>query len=190
MNWVNDLKTASAWEGHCNFARDFVKEKGVKSVVELGTYGGHSLFSFAQGMKDAGVKGRLVAIDTWAGDKNMGAYDGDQIMESVKSVATRYFPELDFKFIRKTFNDARVLVANSGFDLLHIDGSHDYESVKEDFENYAKKVKKGGYIFMHDTQVMDRGFGVSQFFNELKELHPEWEFSERPESYGLGIIKT
>ena len=141
MDFVQELNSGSAWLGHMEYARKLVAENKLSKVLELGTYGGHSLFSFAQGMRDAGTQGELVSIDLWEGG---GDYGNDEMFENVQRVAGKAFPELKFKFIRKSFNDAKTLVKNNYFDVLHIDGSHDYKSVSEDFENYAKKVKQGG----------------------------------------------
>ena len=35
-------------------------------------------------------------------------------------------------------------------DLLFIDGDHSYEGVKQDFTNYTKYVKSGGFILIDD----------------------------------------
>lgn len=188
MDWISKLNSGSAWTGHMEYARDLVRDNKIKRVLELGTYGGHSLFSFAQGMKDVGIKGEIVSIDLWEGG---GDYGSDEMYQNVQKVAEEVFPDITFRFIRKSFNDARGLVKNDYFDLLHIDGCHDYKSVTEDYNNYEKKTKDDAYILFHDTQVKDRGelFEVYKFFAELQDDFPEYEFSERIESYGLGIMK-
>lgn len=186
MNWRTKLKTDTAWAGHMDFATQFVQENNIQKVLELGTYGGHSLFSFAQGMKEGG---ELVAIDTWAGDNNMGAYTGDEIKKAIEDVIAQDFLHLKIRLIQKKFDDAKTLVKNKYFDLLHIDGSHDYANVSKDLANYIGKVKKGGWIMFHDTQVSQPGFDVGRLFGELQRDHPEWKFSERSESFGLGIVK-
>lgn len=188
MKWESKLNSGSAWLGHMEYARDLVKDNKIAKVLELGTYGGHSLFSFAQGMKEAGIKGELVAIDLWEGG---GDYGNDEMLANITKLSQEEFPDLKFRFIKKAFNDAKTLVKNNYFDLIHIDGCHDYESVKQDFNNYFKKLKPKGWILFHDTQVFGRKpeFEVDRFFAELKAEHPEWEFSERIESFGLGIIK-
>ena len=50
-------------------------------------------------------------------------------------------------------------------DILIIDGDHSYDMVKADFNNYEKFVKKGGYIFIHDTISWE---GVKKFLPEIK----------------------
>ena len=41
--------------------------------------------------------------------------------------------------------------AISPFDVIVIDGSHQYEDVKSDLENYSKMVSVGGYLIMDDS---------------------------------------
>jgi hypothetical protein len=39
---------------------------------------------------------------------------------------------------------------NNEYDLIYIDGDHDFKNVNEDIEFFKSKVKKGGYISGHD----------------------------------------
>ena len=83
--------------------------------------------------------------------------------------------------VKGDFNET-VKVWNRNIDILFIDGSHDYESVKSDFYNWSKYLDDEGVILMHDTNVQD--FGVRKLFLEIKGYY-KFEF---PHSAGLGII--
>ena len=50
-------------------------------------------------------------------------------------------------------------------DILHIDGLHTYEAVKNDFTNWSPFVKEEGIVLFHDIAV--QSFGVKEFFREL-----------------------
>lgn len=76
-------------------------------------------------------------------------------------------------------------VSNQIFDVLYIDGAHDYETVRADLENYSPLVRPGGLILMHDVLCPDTFPGVRQAFDEFTL----GEKSIREESYGLGVIK-
>jgi len=56
--------------------------------------------------------------------------------------------------------------ADESIDLLHIDANHDYESVKEYFDNYYPKVAKNGIILIHDTAACE---GSIKFRKEILE---------------------
>lgn len=185
MKFDFKLKGNSAWTGHMDFAYNHVREHKPKYIVELGTMWGHSFFTMAQAVKDGGYKAKLIAIDNWVGDKHVGEY-GDDVFYQVRDTAEQYFPDIKVQLIRKNFDEARGLVQNK-IDLLHIDGSHDYDSVRNDVDNWIPKVVDGGWIFMHDVEVPH--FGVNKVFQELKNEHPDWEFSVNPGSFGLGIIR-
>lgn len=177
----------SAWRGHLKTGYDLVNTFKPKVIVELGVMYGHSFFSFAQSVKDNNLDSVLYGIDNWTGDPHVGQYDPDEIYNTVEEIRTLIFSDLDIRLIRADFTEALPKVRHK-IDLLHIDGSHDYDSVKTDWENYSKKLRKDAIVLFHDTMVPN--FGVRQLFQEIQQEHPEWKYENREESYGLGIIYT
>lgn len=97
-------------------------------------------------------------------------------------------------------------VAPYQFDLLFIDASHDYESVKKDYENYKKYVRKGGLIAFHDITpdneyIINQTVNVRKLWLEIRGLNKHQEFendtnidslpflNEIPQSWGgIGVI--
>lgn len=67
---------------------------------------------------------------------------------------------------RETIGRCRVALKGQKADLLFIDGSHSYEDVKSDWENYYPFVAKGGIIAFHD--ISSERFGVKRFWLELR----------------------
>jgi predicted O-methyltransferase YrrM len=88
-------------------------------------------------------------------------------------------------------------------DLLFIDGDHEYEGVRKDFEMYRQLVRDGGLIIFHDI-VPDFGQrygastsastgGVPRFWEELKSNYPDvHEIVDHPgqDGYGIGILRA
>ena len=178
----------SAWEGHICYIYNQIQEWKPKTVVELGVYMGHSLASMAEGCRDAGLDTKLYGIDHFEGDEHSGRFGSN--IENIARQALSIYPNVEI--IKKTFNDALKdweKREDTRIDLLHIDGRHFYEDIKEDFENWERFVPKGGHIILHDTQVTERNFGIKKYFAELKGRHLNWRFSERTSSHGLGIIE-
>lgn len=67
-------------------------------------------------------------------------------------------------------------------DVLHIDGAHDYGTVKSDYERYGSMVRLGGIILFHDTQNL---VGPMQLMCELRaeqKLITEWAYDSQPAS--------
>ncbi len=173
-----------SWTGHTPFAYWLVNELQPKSIVELGTHFGQSYFAFCQSVKENKVDALCYAIDTWAGDKHAGEYD-DSVYLSVLEHNNLHYRNFSY-LLRSTFDQALSQFEDESIELLHIDGLHTYEAVKNDFENWFPKVKKNGIILIHDICVKHEDFGVWKLWDEIKVDYPSFEFTH---SWGLGIIQ-
>jgi len=172
------------WAGHKYFAYDLVANLKPKRIVELGTHYGTSFWSFSQAVKDLNLETELNAVDTWEGEKHAGFY-GEEVFIAVNDIKDKYYSDLNIHLIRKTFNEAVSSFDDGSIDILHIDGLHTYEAVKNDFETWLPKVKSDGIILFHDIVVSRDDFGVYRLWEELKEKYQTMEFRF---SYGLGIL--
>ncbi len=172
------------WTGHKYFAYDLIANIKPKKIVELGTHYGTSLWSFSQAIKDFSIPAELFAVDTWKGEKHAGFY-GEEVFETVRKIKNKFYSNLKINLIRKKFDDALLDFENDSIDLLHIDGLHTYEAVKNDFENWLPKVKANGIILFHDIAVTRDDFGVYRLWDELKNKYATIEFHQ---SYGLGVL--
>lgn len=184
-----ELLVYSPWSGHRNFAYDYIEFVQPKTIVELGSHYGCSTFAFLQALKDFNIDSKFVAIDTWCGDDfTKNDYENDIYSEFMNTYNT-YYSSVNLNAIRKTFDNAVNEFQNESIDLLHIDGSHNYEDVKHDFELWNEKVKNNGVIFFHDIsedKVFGETMGSCVYWNEIKKDYPytmEFDFS-----YGLGIL--
>ena len=108
---INPALRTAYWEGHRDFAYDFLRFVHPKKMVELGSQYGCSLFCFCQSIKDFNLATEIHAIDRWAGD--IGAVDdGETVYESVMKlpddmrtvVILRYYEELSLKEIAEITN--------------------------------------------------------------------------------------
>jgi len=175
----------TAWSGHLLFGYDLIRNIKPKVVVELGTHRGHSLFSFSQAVKDNKLKTELHAVDSWEGDKHAGAYKED-IYENFKKISKKYYKDVNIIAHKMFFDDAVKEFKDNSIDILHIDGLHTYEAVKNDFETWLPKVnKETGIIIFHDISEKRKDFGVYKLWGELKSKYSSIEFRH---SHGLGIL--
>ncbi len=173
----------TGWAGHSAFAYDLVRFTNPKVLVELGTHGGFSYFSFCHAVKDFSTGTKCHAVDTWKGDEHAGFYAA-YIYSLVQTYNSAHFAEFS-TLQRMTFDEANALFAPGSVDLLHIDGLHTYEAVKHDWDTWIPLVRPGGIVLFHDTAVRDRGFGVHRLWEELSARYPTFSFTH---SAGLGVL--
>ncbi len=79
-------------------------------------------------------------------------------------------------------------------DLAFIDGNHSYEDVRHDFIAALGRMKKGGYILLHDTNIyvreLVRHAGVKRWLKEIRH-EPEWfEAIDFPFSSGVAMVRV
>lgn len=172
----------SAWLSHGPFGMWIVRALEPRTIVELGTHHGFSYFCFCQAIKESGQTAECYAVDTWKGDVHAGHYD-NSIFEDVKKRNTQY---ADFStLLRKTFGEALADIEDGTIDLLHIDGRHFYDDVREDFESWCPKLSRRAVVLFHDTTVHERDFGVWKYWKEISSQRPHVNFEHQ---HGLGVL--
>lgn len=179
------IKAPSAWLGHLPFANWVMRTLKPANFVELGSYAGHSYFSFCQTVKEASIPCKCYAVDTWQGDEHAGNY-GEEVYLQVQMRNQENYANFSH-LLRMTFDDALSHFSDGSIDLLHIDGLHTYEAVKHDFDTWLPKLAPGAVVLFHDTNERKQGFGVWKLWEELQALYPSnMEFLH---SHGLGVLQ-
>jgi predicted O-methyltransferase YrrM len=126
------------------------KMKNRGAVVEIGSWQGKSTIYIAAGLLETGASSKFYAVDPHVGSeehqKNGRVWTYDKFLENIKAanVAERVSPIVD-----KSTNFAKKM--NEPVEFVFIDGAHDYNSVKEDFEMWYPKVMDNGFMAFHDS---------------------------------------
>ncbi|MGF6236018.1 chromosome segregation ATPase [Leclercia sp. 1548] len=181
--WRPSYIAQSAWLEHIPFAFWLVDTLRPRKIVELGTHYGSSYFSFCQAITKLDLETQCYAVDTWGGDEHAGQY-GEEVYRQVSEHNQQHYSDFS-TLVRSTFDQALEHFPQGSIDLLHIDGLHTLEAVRHDFESWLPKLSDRAVVIMHDTNVRERGFGVFQLLDELKQQYPHFEFAH---GHGLGVI--
>src|SRR5579864_1330236 len=178
------------WIGHIPFAYELVGRLRPTTIVELGAYSGSSLAAFCQAVEACSLDAKCYGIDLWEGDIHMGKFDED-IFREISAYFTATYPATA-RLLRKDFSEAAAGFADKTVDLLHIDGTHTFEAVSNDFRTWLPKMSDSGVVLFHDTNVTVSNtgqaalrFGVRKVFDSVKERYPHLEFSH---CWGLGVL--
>ena len=173
----------SAWIGHIPFAFWVIEAVKPAVFVELGTHSGASYFAFCQSVESNRLPTTCYAVDTWDGDEHAGFYN-DTVYADVAAYNEIHYYRFS-RLLRMTFDNALLHFSNHSIDLLHIDGLHTYEAVKNDFESWLPKLSDQGVVLFHDINVKERNFGVWRFWEEISKQYPHVAFDH---SAGLGVL--
>jgi O-antigen biosynthesis protein len=177
------LGVASGWWAHVPFAFWIVAICRPRLLVELGTYSGVSYAAFCEAAIRSQSGTRCYAVDTWKGDPQTGEYD-ESIYNEFRSFHDKRYAAFS-ELIRSAFDEAVRFFEDGTIDILHIDGYHTYESVRNDFEKWRVKLSDHAVVLMHDTNVKQKDFGVWRLWYELRKQYPSFEFSHQ---HGLGVL--
>lgn len=181
--WRPSYIAQSAWLEHIPFAFWLIDTLQPRKIVELGTHYGSSYFSFCQAVTKLDLQTQCYAVDTWSGDEHAGQY-GEEVYRQVSEYNQQHYSDFS-TLVRSTFDQALEHFPQGSIDLLHIDGLHTLEAVRHDFESWLPKLSDRAVVIMHDTNIRERGFGVFQLLDELKQQYPHFEFAH---GHGLGVI--
>ena len=163
----NSLKQFTGWcseEKAMEFI-DLVLETTPSICVEIGVFGGQSMFPVASALKYLG-NGVVIGIDPWDHEKCVEHFDPvadkthiawwnkvniDHTYLSCLSSISRHC--LDNQCITFKASSEQAVNLIDTIDILFIDGNKSQEGSLKDVELYLPKVNSGGYIWINDVQM-------------------------------------
>lgn len=139
-----------AWDAYHLFSyAKRVPDKG--TYLEVGAGFGGSVICAYLASQVSGTQIDLITIDPFFKYNNPNEnWTKEGFIEN-----TGFIPHLTL--INSTSDEAKDKIRDGSIDLLFVDGSHQYEQVKRDLENYWPKVKTGGVLLGHDYQAPHPG---------------------------------
>lgn len=134
----------------------YFNDLGFNKGAEIGVASGR----YSEILCQNNPKLELLCIDIWK-------------KERVYNLAKEKLAPYNTTIIRKSSLEAAKEVKDESLDFVFIDADHKYESVREDLEEWAKKVKVGGIVAGHDYYVFpySKNRGVIDAVDEYVKKH-------------------
>ena len=124
-----------------------IPDKG--TYLEIGGAFGGSVLCAYLATQLSGLSINFITVDPFIPTDGEN-WSKDDFVENTKSISS-------LTLINCASDMAKDKIADSSVDLLFIDGSHEYEQVKRDLENYWAKIKTGGVLLGHDYNTVHPG---------------------------------
>lgn len=134
--------------------------------LEIGVYKGRVLAEIQYLANIMGKSATIVGVTPLSGSGDK--YSGYEDVDYLAAIKESYKRTFDSTFVNTTiikgYSQDPVSISEAGargpYDILFIDGCHDYEVVCQDIANYIPLLKKGGVLVMDDASLyIEKPFG-------------------------------
>jgi hypothetical protein len=136
--------------------RMIFQELHPKAFLELGVYRGQTLSLAALLQQQVGIKGSVTGISpfTASGD-SVSDYRGDvdYYLDTLANFSYFGLPAPDLVRAFSTDKTAQDRISRQLWDVIYIDGNHDYVVAKADWDLCRTAVRKGGLIVLDDASL-------------------------------------
>jgi SAM-dependent methyltransferase len=172
------------WGSDHPILREVIEKLRPVTIAELGVWKGRCALNMVRYCREISLESEIICIDTWLGSSehwlrrsNRNFYDSLRIKHGL--------PQIYWTFIRNVLEEnAQEFITpmpmpsevafhvltrlNASLDLVHVDASHEYESVAADLRRYWSLLRPGGVLIGDDYC---KGWpGVSQAADEFSHL--------------------
>jgi SAM-dependent methyltransferase len=173
-----------------------------KHILVIGSGYGFSVACFALALRDNGA-GRLSFVDpsySMLADGPFKTVGGtsqwdDEVKVSrrferfgVTDLVTHYRMRSDEFFAR--YEDLGL----PELDVAFIDGNHSYVNVRGDFHGALRRMRRNGYLLLHDTNIyvreLVRHAGVKRWLKKVKARKDLFEVIDFPFSSGVALVRV
>lgn len=158
-------------EAHYRPLASLINVRQYKNVIEVGTaYAGNAFHLLSTTNIET-----LVCVDPYKYYPAMPGFTCQEEYDTLYLYATKRLEQ--FKDVSVTFMRMNSMTAfnfySYPFDLIFLDGSHDYEDVRWECFNYSVLIKPGGVLCGHDWDIFE---GVNKAVEEYaaatnKKIH-------------------
>lgn len=165
-----------------------------KVICEIGLGYGGTFYILSQYWPNA----TLISIDLpWGTDADNLPFDRSYVGGVVKGFAKDVHVIFGSSHEQAVIDKLKAILNGRTIDLLFIDGDHEYEGVKQDFEMYGALAK--GIVAFHDIEdcvqsspiKVHAKVQVKKYWDEIKNNYKYREIAQSPGNQGfrgIGVI--
>ena len=150
------------WHGRHPSLSRLAALPGPKIVVDVGVWKGESTITMANAMKNNGLNGAVIAVDTWLGSPEHWRGPLSKLFTREHGMPALYWTFLS-NVVRAGLSDyvipmpqtsttAAAILRKAGIqpNVVHVDAAHEYREVMNDSEDYWEILAPGGYMIGDD----------------------------------------
>jgi predicted O-methyltransferase YrrM len=159
------------WMGDTDLRWLADNSKNRNLILEIGSWQGRSSRALGDN-----CPGRVVCVDHWTGSVTDG-----YIKEDYSEIYSIFLKNnldlvLSGKITPINLNSERAfsVLRDIKFDMIFIDGAHDYENVNKDITMWKKCLNDGGLMSGHDAQHPPVQKAVIEHYVEYKQKGTVW----------------
>jgi predicted O-methyltransferase YrrM len=143
-------------------------------IIEIGSFKGRSTISLGLGSRK-GKNIKIYAIDPHTGTRKKRKLSKNRIWTLdvfKKNISEAGLDDIILPIVKTSISASEDF--KQPVELIFLDGDHDYDLVKADFELWFPKLVNGGYIAIHDAdwkgpgQVIRKFIIRSRYFKDLR----------------------
>ena len=166
INYIPEYQLdLGGWSGNSNVFKELIEFKKPQIIVEVGTWKGQSALNMANIIKNLNLQTKIYCIDTWLGAEEFWTWLKDTPDRNL--LFKNGYPQIYYQFLSNVFHTKNQDIItpipttshigsiilkyyNIKPDLIYIDGSHDYNDVLSDLNDYYNILNNNGIIFGDD----------------------------------------
>ena len=168
------------WGSQHRYLGEAVERLRPRVVVEIGVWKGASVVHMASRMRDLGIDGVVIAIDTW-----LGAWDhwiNDQYFADVaatdpsRDIYNKFLNNIRHTKLEQYVVPLRLDSVNAAHvlrwldikpALVHLDAGHDYDAVTSDLKHWWPMLTPGGMFIGDDYREGNNWPDVKRAFDDF-----------------------
>lgn len=168
------------WSSAHQYLRSSIEEIRPKIIIEIGVWKGGSAITMASALRELGIDGVVIAIDTFLGSAehwlNSKWFSSLNVSGGYPTLQRTFMANILDEGLEKyvvpfPIDSLNALAVAKRLkwqaQLIHIDGGHDFESVQNDVRGWWKILEAGGILIGDDYRTDGSWAEVRQAFDSF-----------------------